>query len=70
MTLSAYMDSRSLTAAEMAKLIGCSIGAIRKWRYGDRIPCTELLIRIMKVTEGKVCPDDFIFQDRREEASA
>jgi transcriptional regulator with XRE-family HTH domain len=69
MTLSAYMSLRSFTAATMAELIGCSEGAIRKWQYGERIPGTENLIRIREITDGAVCPDDFIFSPRRKVAA-
>ena len=61
MTLSAYMALRSLSDEEMAKLIGhCTASAVRKWRAGDRFPGTQFLTKIRQVTEGAVCPNDFL----------
>lgn len=61
MTLFDYMAKRSLTDDQMARLLGdCSPGAVKKWRYRERIPRPEFLIRIKEATKGKVTLEDFM----------
>ena len=60
MTLREFMKSNNLTEADMASKIGASIGAIRKWRYGDRVPRGPHMRRITEVTCGAVTANDFV----------
>ena len=67
MKLSSYMTLKGLRDGDLAAALGeCSIGAIRKWRSGERIPRPEMMARIRRATDGQVTPDDFIFGDEAE----
>ena len=60
MTLHDYLNSKSLSDAEMAITLGCSEGAVRKWRYGQRTPRIEQMRKIQECTDGLVSPNDFL----------
>lgn len=60
MTLKEYMKANRIKDAAMASLIPCSIGAVRKWKRHERIPRPSQIRRIKEVTDGAVCPDDFL----------
>lgn len=61
MTLSEFMAEQGLADAEMAVLIGdCSDHAVKKWRYGERLPRGDQMRRIYAVTDGAVTPNDFV----------
>lgn len=64
------MRTRSLTDVQLAKQLKCSIGALRKWRYGERIPRPDQMRRIAEATEGLVTPNDFLMSVSREEDAA
>jgi len=64
MKLGSYMSERDLGDAAMAAQIGgCSASAVRKWRYGHRVPRAPVIIRIRQITGGLVTANDFIFGD-------
>lgn len=56
MTLNQYLIKHQLTSPAFAKNIGASVSAVRKWRQGLRIPRTEMMKKITRVTRGKVPP--------------
>ncbi|WP_157080839.1 helix-turn-helix domain-containing protein [Methylobacterium variabile] len=60
MKLAAYMQAEGLDDAAMAARIGpdVSLWAVRKWRYGQRIPRLGMLKRISDVTAGAVTAQD------------
>ena len=61
MDLTSFMKVNSLDDAAMAALIGgCSASAVKKWRYGERIPRSDHLRRIATATGGQVTPNDFL----------
>lgn len=60
MTLSEYMKAKALSDAEVAASLGCSEGAVKKWRYGERTPRPDQLRRIHDLTEGTVTANDFL----------
>lgn len=61
MTLLDWMRLNSMSDAEMASRVGnCSAHAVRKWKYGERCPPPERIVRIEAVTEGKVTLRDFV----------
>lgn len=60
MNLKRYMEARGLCDAQLAKRLGVSEGAIRKWKYGERIPRAEELQAITRITKGAVTLRDFI----------
>ncbi len=61
MTLYDYMHRLKITELEMARRIGhCSISAVHKWRFGDRIPPVNTIDRIIAATGGEVRYEDFL----------
>lgn len=59
MTFNEYMRGRC--EAEIAKLIGgCTEHAVRKWRYGERRPDADTMLRIEVITEGQVTLRDWV----------
>jgi len=59
-----YMKTHGLEDEEMAELIGCSVFAIRKWKYRERTPRPEQMLRIKAATGGMVSADDFMIEDK------
>ncbi|MCJ2085528.1 hypothetical protein MKK88_05900 [Methylobacterium sp. E-005] len=77
MQLDAFIREKSLTDEGFAKLLGPDVSewAVRKWRYGQRIPRPTMQQRIAKTTNGAVTPNDFLAAvmasgQRREQAAA
>lgn len=62
MQLDAYLRANDLTDEAFAKLLGPGVSAwaVRKWRYGQRIPRLAQQKRIREVTDGKVTANDLI----------
>ena len=61
MDLGSFMKANGLDDVAMAALIGgCSASAVKKWRYGERIPRPDHLRRIADATSGQVTPNDFL----------
>lgn len=59
MKLAQFLYQHDLTDAEFAALIGASRSLISRYRAGNRIPGKTLMVRIYRVTQGAVCPNDF-----------
>ncbi len=64
MKLSRFMSANKISDAELAASIGVSVGAVRKWRYGERTPRPAMLARIFEATNGAVSANDFMLPDR------
>ena len=64
MQLKTYLDKRGLTILEFACLLGVSHQAVRRYLHGERLPQRDIMLRIAKVTKGKVRPDDWLLADR------
>lgn len=61
MNLKSYIDAHRLTYEAAASLIGnVSRSAVIKWCRGERVPMPDQMRRIHAVTDGSVCPNDFI----------
>lgn len=60
MKLSEFMRDAKLDDDAMAAKVGCSAGAVRKWRYGERMPRPDQMIRLREATDGAVTADDFL----------
>jgi DNA-binding transcriptional regulator YdaS (Cro superfamily) len=61
MKLAEYMKSIGLGDLAMAEKIGgCSEFAVKKWKYGERTPRPEQMVRIRAATGGQVSADDFM----------
>jgi transcriptional regulator with XRE-family HTH domain len=43
-----------------AQIGGVSSHAVKKWRYGERVPRPDAMQRLAKATGGKVTADDFM----------
>lgn len=60
MTLGDYMKERGWDDEEVARRLGgCTAHAVKKWKYGERIPRREMVIKIEALTDGMVRPADF-----------
>ncbi|MER2263533.1 hypothetical protein [Methylobacterium oxalidis] len=62
MQLDAYIRENKLTDEGFARLLGPNVSewAVRKWRYGQRIPRLAQQLRIAEVTHGAVTANDFV----------
>ena len=62
MQLDAYLRENNLTNEAFATKIGAdvSVWAVRKWRYGQRIPRLAMQGRIAHATGGAVTANDFV----------
>lgn len=61
MTLADFLRTHSLDEYQFATAVGgVSASAVRKWKYGERVPRPAHLSRIMAVTDGQVTPNDFL----------
>jgi hypothetical protein len=61
MKLIDWMRDKSLDDDTMASLIGGVSGhAVKKWKYGERMPRRNELHRISEITGGEVTANDFI----------
>ncbi len=59
MTLKDYLDHQGLTAAYIARRVGVSISAARKWIQGTRIPRLPAIKKIHRITQGEVSVNDW-----------
>lgn len=59
MKLIDYLKLSNLDDEAFASSIGCSASAVRKWKYGERIPRRHALKRIERATNGAVTVADF-----------
>ena len=60
MELRRYLKENGITNHQFAVLVDASPDAVRKWRYGERVPRPEHLVRIREATGGAVTPNDFL----------
>lgn len=60
MTLNEFMKLANLSDTDIARKLGCSEGAVKKWRYGERIPRRDQLRQIHDITNGAVTANDFV----------
>lgn len=59
MRLAEYMKANNVSDADLAAYLGRSEGAVRKWRWGQRLPRREVMVQIQEFTGGAVNPVDF-----------
>lgn len=59
MKLRDFLSDRSLSEAELGRLLGVGQATVNRYIRGERIPRPEVMRRIVEVTEGKVGPADF-----------
>ncbi len=68
MTLTEYLTTHRITAAQFAALIGRSKSFVSRIRTGDAAPSLETLQAIQRVTGGQVTPADFSRRAKTEAA--
>ena len=59
MKLSVYLNERKISHGDMARLIGTSTEAVRRYANGLRLPRPEIMGRIIEATKGVVRHADF-----------
>lgn len=65
MKLDEYLKSTGTGEEVFARRLRCSVHAVRKWRYGQRVPRPQIMAAIMAVTLGRVRADDFVPELKR-----
>ncbi len=60
MKLHDYLKDCGISDAEFGSLVEASEDAVRKWKYGQRMPRPQVLARIREVTNGAVTANDFL----------
>jgi hypothetical protein len=62
MQLIEWMREANLTDVDVATMVGgVSSHAVKKWKYGERVPRRAELQRLADISAGKVSPNDFVF---------
>lgn len=59
MKLVEYLKSVQITAADFGRMVGASRSAVIRWANGERSPDSKSMARIVRVTQGRVTPNDF-----------
>lgn len=59
MKLLDYLKETSTEDEACAAALGCSVFAVRKWKYGERIPRKPMIELIQRWSGGKVAPSDW-----------
>lgn len=59
MKLGAYLETVGITAADFGRMIGASRSAVTRWVNGERSPDSKSMAAIVRVTQGRVTPNDF-----------
>jgi len=61
MKLIDWMRDHRMNDSALAELLGnCSQHAVKKWKYGERKPPVEVIVRIEEITRKKVTLRDFV----------
>jgi transcriptional regulator with XRE-family HTH domain len=60
MTLSEYLQVERLKPSEFANRIRVRKRTVNRYLTGDRIPRRSIMMRIIKVTGGRVTADSFL----------
>jgi DNA-binding transcriptional regulator YdaS (Cro superfamily) len=59
MTLSEYLTTKNLSPGEFAKRLKCAEPTVNRYITGARIPEKQMMVRIVRATDGDVTPNDF-----------
>lgn len=59
MRLKDYLEKHSLPTRHIAKKMGVTVSAARKWVQGTRIPRLPAIKKINRLTQGEVSFDDW-----------
>lgn len=69
MRLLDYMREEGLDDEALAARLGeCSPYAVKKWKYGEREPDASTIVRIERVTSGRVGLPDWAAQSEQRKA--
>jgi hypothetical protein len=60
MRLAKFLNKKTIPHVTFAACIGVTPEALRRYLSGDRLPVWEVLVRIDKLTDGSVTPNDFL----------
>jgi hypothetical protein len=60
MRLFEYLDQSKTSVPDFARLIGISPEAVRRYLVGERNPRTSVMMEIIRHTNGRVTPNDFV----------
>lgn len=60
MRLDKFLNKKAIPHVTFAACIGVTPEALRRYLVGGRLPVWEVLVRIDKLTEGRVTPNDFL----------
>jgi len=60
MKLQLYIEKTNLTKSQFAELANIKAPSLSRWLNGSRTPSPEMMLKIYKITKGKVTPNDFI----------
>jgi transcriptional regulator with XRE-family HTH domain len=51
---------KNKTQADVAKALGVIVVTVSRWERGERTPSTKFQIEILKLTHGRVKPNDWL----------
>ena len=60
MRLKEWMEQVGMQEGVFAALLNVDQSTVNRWKSGTRIPRPRQMAAIERVTEGAVCPSDFI----------
>ncbi len=61
MRLLAWMRQNDVSDDALALLVGGVTGhAVRKWKYGERVPSSKIILKIETITAGLVALRDWV----------
>lgn len=65
MKLTSYLSDKKIDEKSFGALLGVSEFAVRKWRYGQRVPSVSTIHRIAEITGGEVGFHDWLAPQAR-----
>lgn len=65
MKLTSYLSDNKIDEKAFGAQLGVSEFAVRKWRYGQRVPSVETIQRISEITGGEVGFTDWLVEQAR-----
>lgn len=69
MTLREYLETNDISYDEFAKMMGCGRSTIYRWVSGESDITVRDAYKVLWVTDGFVCPHDFIEEIHLRESS-
>ncbi len=70
MKLIDWMKRESLDDDAVAERVGDVTGsAVKKWKYGERLPRRDELLKLYEISGGVVTPNSFVLDPEQESAA-